>query len=141
MKRHSLCGAEVLDRGHSLPFTNAAKVGLITGPTAIAHDGTPTFEILRRHFSLCAMFSPEHGVRGNLQAGAKVSEYIDDATGIPVYSTYGEARIRSDSHLCFFLFLSFLGRCCSFSFLIQIPYKQFCAVRTLAQGLCRNWLC
>ena len=113
MKRHILCGAEVLDRGHSLPFTNAAKVGLITGPTAIAHDGTPTFEILRRHFSLCAMFSPEHGVRGNLQAGAKVSEYIDDATGIPVYSTYGEARIRSEEAMasldCIFFDIQDIG--------------------------------
>ena len=96
MKRHILCGAEVLDKGSPLPLTKSAKVGLITGPTAISHDGTPTFEILRRHFNLCAMFSPEHGVRGNLQAGAKVTEYVDETTGIPVYSTYGDGRIRSD---------------------------------------------
>ncbi len=96
MKRHILCGAEVLDRGFPLPFTKSAKAGLITGPTAITHDGTPTFEILRRHFNLCAMFSPEHGVRGNLQAGAKVTEYVDETTSIPVYSTYGDGRIRSD---------------------------------------------
>ena len=96
MKRHILCGAEVLDKGSPLSLTKSAKVGLITGPTAISHDGTPTFEILRRHFNLCAMFSPEHGVRGNLQAGAKVTEYVDETTGIPVYSTYGDGRIRSD---------------------------------------------
>ena len=113
MKRHILCGAEVLDKGSPLSLTKSAKVGLITGPTAISHDGTPTFEILRRHFNLCAMFSPEHGVRGNLQAGAKVTEYVDETTGIPVYSTYGDGRIRSDEAMaaldCIFFDIQDIG--------------------------------
>ena len=92
MKRHILCGAEVLENGFPLPLTNSARVGLITGPTGILRDGTPTCEILRKHYSLCAMFSPEHGVRGNMQAGAKVSAYTDEDTGIPVYSFYGQEK-------------------------------------------------
>ena len=96
MKRHILCGAEVLQKGFPLPLTQSAKVGLITNPTGITHDGTPTSEILREKFNLCAMFSPEHGVRGNMQAGARVTEYIDDITGIPVYSTYSDGKIRAN---------------------------------------------
>lgn len=96
MKRHILCGAEVLEKGFSLPLPKSASVGIITNPTAITHDGTPSFEILRQKYTLSAMFSPEHGVRGNLQAGARVGEYTDDVTGIPVYSTYGEYKFRAD---------------------------------------------
>ena len=96
MKRHVLCGAEVLASGFPLPLTKSAKVGLITNPTGITRDGTPTFEILRERYNLCAMFSPEHGVRGNMQAGAKVTEYIDDATGITVCSFYGDGKIRAN---------------------------------------------
>ncbi len=95
MKRHVLCGAEVLEAGFPLPLTKSARVGLITNPTGIIRDGTPTFELLRERYDLSAMFSPEHGVRGNMQAGAKVTEYIDSSTGIPVYSTYGEGRART----------------------------------------------
>ncbi|AFZ89219.1 hypothetical protein B938_00870 [Bacillus velezensis AS43.3] len=41
---------------------------------------------------LTALFGPEHGVRGDAQAGDKVTSYIDEKTGLPVYSLYGETR-------------------------------------------------
>jgi len=99
MKRHVLCGAEVLASGFTLPLTKSAKVGLITNPTGITRAGTPTLEILREQYNLCALFSPEHGVRGNMQAGAKVTEYIDDATGITVYSFYGDGKLRANEKM------------------------------------------
>ncbi len=39
---------------------------------------------------LAALFSPEHGIRG--QADEKVSDSVDEKTGLPVYSLYGETR-------------------------------------------------
>lgn len=41
---------------------------------------------------LGALFGPEHGIRGDEDAGAKIADGIDDATGVPVYSLYGEHR-------------------------------------------------
>lgn len=64
------------------------RVGLITSPTGLTKDWVPTISVLHHQFELVAMFSPEHGVRGDLDAGAIVDTYIDPATQVPVYSLY-----------------------------------------------------
>jgi len=64
------------------------RVGLITAPTGLTKDFQSTINILHENFNLTAMFSPEHGVRGDLDAGALVDTYIDPQTNVPVYSLY-----------------------------------------------------
>lgn len=64
------------------------RVGLITAPTGLAKDFKSTITILHEHCNLTAMFSPEHGVRGDLGAGALVETYTDPYTHVPVYSLY-----------------------------------------------------
>jgi len=64
------------------------KLGLITAPTGLTKDFVSTISILHENFELAAMFSPEHGVRGDLDAGALVDTYEDSFTGVPVYSLY-----------------------------------------------------
>ncbi|WP_018753234.1 exo-beta-N-acetylmuramidase NamZ family protein [Paenibacillus sanguinis] len=64
------------------------RVGLITAPTGLARNFEPTISIVREHFNLTAMFAPEHGIRGELDAGALVESYIDPVTKVPVYSLY-----------------------------------------------------
>ena len=93
-----LSGADVLltDAGLLRELSRFPSVGLITNPTGITKSGTPVYEMLRDSVSLTALFSPEHGVRGDRQAGASVEEYRDEATGLPVYSTYGPGRTRAD---------------------------------------------
>src|SRR5439155_322281 len=39
---------------------------------------------------LVALFSPEHGIRGDAPAGQSVASSVDDLTGLPIYSLYGE---------------------------------------------------
>ncbi|MFP3471992.1 DUF1343 domain-containing protein, partial [Micrococcus sp. SIMBA_144] len=41
---------------------------------------------------LKALYRPEHGVRGSAQAGEYVEYYIDEETGLPVYSLYGATK-------------------------------------------------
>ncbi len=41
---------------------------------------------------LTALYGPEHGVRGDAQAGEYVEYYLDEETGLPVYSLYGKTR-------------------------------------------------
>jgi len=64
------------------------RVGLITAPTGLTKDFESTITILHENFQLAAMFSPEHGVRGDLDAGALVDTYIDPFTSVPVHSLY-----------------------------------------------------
>lgn len=64
------------------------RLGLITSPTGLNADGLSTIQILHDNYELAALFSPEHGVRGDLAAGAMVDTYTDPGTGIPVYSLY-----------------------------------------------------
>ncbi|MEQ7051188.1 DUF1343 domain-containing protein [Paenibacillaceae sp. P-4] len=64
------------------------RIGLITSPTGLNNQFESTIQIMHDNFNLVAMFSPEHGVRGDLAAGAQVETYIDPFTGVPVYSLY-----------------------------------------------------
>ena len=76
-------GAEVLLSGAPLPKSIAAKaarVGLITNPTGVLPNLRPTFDVLAELYTLAALFSPEHGVRGDVDAGGDVPDYVDEAT-------------------------------------------------------------
>lgn len=68
------------------------KLGLISAPTGVDKNLKSTIDILNEKFDLRALYSPEHGIRGNLQAGAAVDTYIDESTGITVYSLYGKNK-------------------------------------------------
>jgi len=64
------------------------RLGLITSPTGLTAELESTIRVLHEKFELAALFSPEHGVRGDRQAGALVDDYADPLTGAPVYSLY-----------------------------------------------------
>lgn len=65
------------------------RVGLITNQTGRTAAGTSTIDMLYRApgVALGALFSPEHGIRG--EKDEKVSSTIDRATGLTVHSLYG----------------------------------------------------
>jgi uncharacterized protein YbbC (DUF1343 family) len=73
-------------------FFEGKRLGLVSGPTGINKDFKSTIDILKGRFDLVALYSPEHGIRGDLQAGAAVDTYIDESTGITVYSLYGKNK-------------------------------------------------
>lgn len=75
------------------------RVGLVSNHTGIARDGTSTIDILYQapKVKLVALFSPEHGIRG--QVDEKVSNSKDEKTGLPIYSLYGELRKPSKEQL------------------------------------------
>lgn len=70
------------------------KVGLITNPTGIDSHLTSVVDLLHDdpEIQLTTLFGPEHGVRGDAQAGASVDFYEDEKTGLPVYSLYGKTK-------------------------------------------------
>lgn len=65
------------------------RVGLITNHTGRSLSGASTIDILYHApgVQLAALFSPEHGIRG--EADDKLGSSIDSATGLPVHSLYG----------------------------------------------------
>jgi uncharacterized protein YbbC (DUF1343 family) len=72
-------------------FTNK-RVGLITNPTGLNSDFVSSIDILNEQTSLRALFAPEHGIRGELQAGVHLDDYVDSKTNIPVFSLYGKNK-------------------------------------------------
>lgn len=67
------------------------RVGLITNQTGVDHSGRHIADLFHQAagVKLAALFGPEHGIRGDAEAGAQISSYTDSATGVPVYSLYG----------------------------------------------------
>ncbi len=68
------------------------RIGLITNPTGIDGNFKSSIDILREKTNLVGLFSPEHGVRASIQAGVHLDTYIDEDTGITVYSLYGKSK-------------------------------------------------
>lgn len=68
------------------------RIGLVTNPSGVDRALRLTSDILFESGDLVCLFSPEHGVRGDRQAGAHVDTYTDGKTGLPVYSLYGQAH-------------------------------------------------
>ncbi len=69
------------------------RVGLLTNPTGVDSRLDSVIDRLRNSagVELVALYGPEHGVRGNAQAGEYVPFYFDDKYGVPVFSLYGQS--------------------------------------------------
>lgn len=80
---------ELLDK--HLDWVKGKKVGLITNPTGIDRHWKSDIDLLYENdnVNMTALFGPEHGIRGDREAGDYVESYTDEKTGLPVYSLYG----------------------------------------------------
>lgn len=88
-----LTGIEVLREG-GFSELQGKRIGLVTNPTGVDAELRSTIDILSKApgVTLAALFAPEHGVRGDIAAGAAVSDTKDRATGVTVHSLYGSSR-------------------------------------------------
>lgn len=86
-------GIEVLE-SRGFDCLRGKRVGLVTNPSGVDRNMRSTIDILYNApgVELVALYGPEHGVRGNVYAGGKVTDTKDPATGLPVYSLYGATR-------------------------------------------------
>jgi uncharacterized protein YbbC (DUF1343 family) len=75
------------------------KIGLITNPTGVDRHFKSTIDILKDKTNLTTLYAPEHGVRGDLQAGVRLENYFDQETGCKVYSLYGKDKKPSKEML------------------------------------------
>ncbi len=80
-------------RSYDTTFKNK-RLGLITSISGVDNNFNSTIDILNERYHITALFAPEHGVRGDKDAGQTVATYIDEETGLPVYSLYREDSKR-----------------------------------------------
>ena len=91
-------GIEILV-GDSAHVLAGLRVGLITNHTGLSRDGTPAAQLLlEAGIDIRALLAPEHGLRGSGQPGQAVPDTIDQLSGLPVHSLYGE-RLTPDPAL------------------------------------------
>jgi len=87
----TLTGIDVLE-SEGFARLRGKRVGLLTNQNGRTAAGVSTIDALfkAKDVKLVALFSPEHGIRG--EADANVASSRDEKTGLPIYSLYGETR-------------------------------------------------
>jgi len=93
-----LNGIDLLEKQKFAPLRKL-RVGLITNQTGVDQRRRPTIDLLREapEVRLVALFSPEHGIRGELDEN--VADATDEKTGLPIFSLYGKNRKPSAEQL------------------------------------------
>lgn len=71
------------------PLIKGKKIGIMTNPTGTIGKTHIVDSIKNAGFNLIRIFGPEHGFRGQAEAGEKITSNIDTKTGIEVVSLYG----------------------------------------------------
>lgn len=83
-------GAERLDV--LLPLLNGKNVALVVNHTSLVGNTHLADTLLASGVAVTKVFAPEHGFRGAAPDGAKISDDIDERTGLPIISLYGANR-------------------------------------------------
>ncbi len=81
-------GAEQTEK--YFPLLKGKKIGITTNQTGIIGQTHIVDSLFTSGFNIATIFAPEHGFRGNAEAGEKVDSYTDKKTGIRVVSLYGK---------------------------------------------------
>ena len=86
-------GADVLIE-NKIEILSGKTIGVITNHTAILSNKNHLIDELAKieNIKIKFLFAPEHGIRGVASAGEKISNTIDEETGIPIVSLYGSLR-------------------------------------------------
>ncbi|MDR0815733.1 MAG: DUF1343 domain-containing protein [Bacteroidales bacterium] len=87
-------GAECTDE--YFPLIKGKRVAVMSNHTGMVGSEHLVDMLRREGFNLTAIFSPEHGFRGNAEAGAHISDTVDKKTGVAVYSLYGSKNAKPD---------------------------------------------
>ncbi|MEX2044357.1 MAG: exo-beta-N-acetylmuramidase NamZ domain-containing protein [Opitutus sp.] len=90
-----LNGIDVLVRDDFAPL-RGLTIGLITNHTGRDRQGRSTIDLLHAApgVTLACLFAPEHGIRGI--SDDHVGDTVDQKTGLPVYSLYGNTPRRAE---------------------------------------------
>ena len=78
-----------------VPGIAKTRVGLVTNQTGVDSQGQRTIDVVARapNVQLAAIFSPEHGAQGTADT-TDIANSKDSATGVTVYSVYGDSDAK-----------------------------------------------
>ena len=84
-----------------LPFIQGKRVGMVVNHTSIVGiEQTHLLDtLLKLDIKIVKVFAPEHGFRGNTDAGETVKDGKDLRTGIPIISLYGNNKKHTAGQL------------------------------------------
>jgi uncharacterized protein YbbC (DUF1343 family) len=82
-----------------LPLLKGKKIALVVNQTAEINGVLLVDTLKSLGLQIQAIFGPEHGFRGDADAGEKVGNYLDTKTGLPVISLYGAKQAPSKEDL------------------------------------------
>ena len=71
-----------------VPLLEGKRVALMSNQTGMVGDKHTLDLMLENGVNVVTIFSPEHGFRGNADAGEHVSSSVDEKTGVPIASLY-----------------------------------------------------
>lgn len=76
-----------------LPLLKNKTIGIVTNQTGLLNDKSHLVDFLmKNNVRIKAIFAPEHGFRGDADAGEKIRNGTDTKTGIPIVSLYGSNK-------------------------------------------------
>ncbi|MCB5227884.1 DUF1343 domain-containing protein [Alishewanella sp. 16-MA] len=82
-----------------LPLLKGKRVGLLVNQTSVVGEQHLVDFLLAQNIQVVAIFAPEHGFRGNHDAGAAIANGTDSRTGLPVWSMYGASKKPSPEQM------------------------------------------
>jgi len=83
-------GAEQMDL--YLPFLEGKRVAMLVNHTSLIAGKHLVDTLKARGVNIIKVFAPEHGFRGDADAGQKIEDGLDSRTGLPIVSLYGKTR-------------------------------------------------
>lgn len=75
-----------------LPLLTSKRIAVVANQTSVIGQTHLVDSLLNSDISILRVFGPEHGFRGQADAGEHLADNIDGATGLPVVSLYGKHR-------------------------------------------------
>jgi len=93
-------GLDRIDEAGPAGMLDGRKLGLIVNPASVDGGYRHAADVFHDMFDIAALFGPQHGIRGETQDNMiEWKGFRDGATGLPVYSLYGEHRKPSPEML------------------------------------------
>ena len=92
-----ITGAAQVD--YYLPLLVGKNIALVANQTSVVLQVHLVDTLLSRGINISKVFAPEHGFRGEADAGASIDNIIDTKTGLPIFSLYGKNKKPSKEFL------------------------------------------